>query len=154
MSSDGKCDFKENDPMLFAAIKKFNNYFGKDPQVAVFAPGRVNLIGEHTDYNDGFVLPFALPFRTIVLARKAFDGEQGHHCACSSVVSCNITESGTPVSFVIGPELTKGYPAWGNYIKGTVFQYLKDVPVDFSFNAVIISDVPLGSGLSSSAALE
>lgn len=152
-SNCAKFDFRENDPMLFTAIDKFKSYFGDEPEVAVFAPGRVNLIGEHTDYNDGFVLPFALPFKTIVVARKTVDG-CGYSCIDSNVVSCTPSVAAAPVSFLIGPKLTKGQPAWGNYVKGTAFQYLKDLPVNFAFNAVVISDVPLGSGLSSSASLE
>lgn len=146
-------DAPENDAMLLKAINTFRTNFGSDPEVAAFAPGRVNLIGEHTDYNDGFVLPFALPFRTIVVASKIVDS-CGYSCTDSNIISCTINENATPVSFNVGPNLAKGQPEWANYVKGTVFHYLKDLPLNFAFNAVIISDVPLGSGLSSSASLE
>ena len=70
-----------NDENLVKAVNLFREKFGADPEVAVYAPGRVNLIGEHTDYNDGFVLPFALPFRTIVVGSKSLTGN-------STIVSC------------------------------------------------------------------
>ena len=60
----------------------------------------------------------------------------------------------TPVSFVIDATLSKGVPHWMNYVKGTIFHYLRDLPVSFAANFVIVSNVPVGSGLSSSAALE
>ena len=61
----------EKDHLLATAVYLFRDQFGSDPSVAAFAPGRVNLIGEHTDYNDGFVLPFALPYRTVIVGAKA-----------------------------------------------------------------------------------
>lgn len=57
-----------------AAVAEYRRSFGCDPEAAAFAPGRVNLIGEHTDYNDGFVLPFALPYRTVVVGGKSNTG--------------------------------------------------------------------------------
>ena len=53
--------------LLRNGFEKFVEIFGADPLLVAFAPGRVNLIGEHTDYNDGFVLPFALPFKTVIV---------------------------------------------------------------------------------------
>ena len=154
MSKPTPLDCPENDGMLLKAMEVFVRNYGSGPEVAVFAPGRVNLIGEHTDYNDGFVLPFALPFRTIVLASKIVD-TCGYSCIDSNVVSCTIEESYLrPVSFRIDDTLQKSEPTWANYVKGTVYHYMKDLPLNFAFNAVIISNVPLGSGLSSSAALE
>ena len=153
MSSKPALDCPENDAMLLKAMDVFLRNYGSEPEVAVYAPGRVNLIGEHTDYNDGFVLPFALPFRTIVLASKIVDS-CGYSCIDSNVVSCTIDDSNLPVSFRIDETLEKGQPTWANYVKGTIYHYLKDLPMNFAFNAVIISNVPLGSGLSSSAALE
>jgi len=130
------------------AVGAFQRVFDKDPEVAVFAPGRVNLIGEHTDYNDGFVLPMAIPFKTIVVGSLSHETE-------SKIFSTNINiESEQLVSFVVDKGLSVGLPKWANYVKGTVYHYLNDLPKGFSFNAVISSDVPSGSGLSSSAALE
>lgn len=132
--------------MLMGAVDVFRMYFGSDPSVASFAPGRVNLIGEHTDYNDGFVLPFALPYKTIVVGARAENGKE------STVVST--AKNLSTATFEVNTKLSKGDPEWANYVKGTVFQYLKELPEGFAFNAVIVSNVPIGSGLSSSAALE
>ena len=109
------------------------------------------IIGEHVDYNGGFVLPFALPFKTIIVGSKA-------RSKVSKIYSININSESIKieeiVSFEINDKLSKGTPTWANYVKGTVFQYLKELPKDAAFNAVIWSNVPMGSGLSSSAALE
>jgi galactokinase len=100
------------------------------------------------DYNDGFVLPFALPFRTYVVGAKSASKD-------SHIFSTTKSEGfEAPVSFVINDKLGKGAPEWANYVKGTVYQYVRDLPEGAAFDAVISSNVPLGSGLSSSAALE
>lgn len=68
-----------------AAVELYRRSFGCDPEAAGFAPGRVNLIGEHTDYNDGFVLPFALPYRTVVVggrSQSAGEGMPAKLCGC------------------------------------------------------------------------
>ena len=114
-------------------------------EVIAFGPGRVNLIGEHTDYNGGFVLPFALPLKTIVIGSKA---------AGSVSTICSTIPGMDKASFVIDAALTKGEPAWSNYVKGTIAQYFNDLPPNAAVNMVVVSSVPLGSGLSSSAALE
>ena len=131
------------------AVEKFRSIFHTEPQVCVFAPGRVNLIGEHTDYNDGFVFPFALPYRTVMVGSKVPTNSK----TCK-VVSMNMPENEANIEFCIDSSLNKGLPSWGNYVKGTIFQYLKDLPSECAFNAVITSSIPIGSGLSSSAALE
>lgn len=137
-------------PKLVEAINEFKKQFNKHPDIAVFAPGRVNLIGEHVDYNMGFVLPFALPFKTFIVGSRKTSGTD------TTIVSCSMKSDGesSPVIFSISPSLKKGLPEWANYVKGTIFQYLEDLPDSLAFDAVIASDVPLGSGLSSSAALE
>ncbi|RYH28718.1 hypothetical protein EON65_11130 [archaeon] len=127
------------------ALAFFKLKFESEPETSVFAPGRANLIGEHTDYNNGFVLPFALPHKTIIVASRS--------TAKESIVY-STAKPGEPVTFLVDGTLSKGSPSWGNYVKGVVFQYLEDLPREFAFNAVICSNVPLGSGLSSSAALE
>ena len=137
-----------DESMLLSAVETYRDAFDATPDAAVFAPGRVNLIGEHTDYNDGFVLPFALPHKTIIVGSRVNNSTE------SSVISITIDKSAPPVKFVINSSLSKGEPSWANYVKGTVFQYIKELPPNFAFNAVIISNVPSGSGLSSSAALE
>ena len=135
-----------NDIQAIQAVKLFRQTFQRDPEVAVFAPGRANLIGEHTDYNEGFVLPFAIPYKTVIVAAKLPLGSK------SSIISGEFSQD--TVDFVIDSNLGKGTPSWANYVKGTIFQYLKDLPKGVAFQAAIISNVPLGAGLSSSAALE
>eukprot|EP01035_Chromulina_nebulosa_P003635 gene3635-4969_t len=136
------------DRLLAEGIDLFRLKFSADPFLCAYAPGRVNLIGEHTDYNDGFVLPFALPYRTYVIGSIALN------TSISTVYSSSQDEKAT---FKVNGSICKGEPIWANYVKGTIFQYLSEIgsnSSNFAFNAVIVSNVPLGSGLSSSAALE
>ena len=106
--------------------------------ITAAAPGRVNLIGEHTDYADGFVLPFALPQQTIVRAEL------------SDANGWTVTSRGETVHFDLAVKQT----GWSAYVAGVVWA-LRDAGFDVP-NATldIESDVPLGAGLSSSAALE
>ncbi len=135
------------DPLLVEAVNIFREKFVSNPEVAVFAPGRANLIGEHTDYNEGFVLPFALPYKTIIVASKT--------SAPGDCIVYSTAIDDKPAVFRADKSLKQGEPGWANYVKGVVFQYLDDLPHDgASFQAVIVSNVPLGSGLSSSAAIE
>ena len=135
------------DTLLGDAVAKYKDVFGEVPSAAAFAPGRVNLIGEHVDYNDGFVLPFALPFRTVVVGSLTEGG-------VSKIISLNVEKSEATCSFTLDEKLSKGHPLWANYVKGTAKQYLGEVGAGASFNAVVVSNVPIGSGLSSSASLE
>jgi galactokinase len=120
----------------------FEERFGEAPALVWAAPGRVNLIGEHTDYNDGFVLPFALPHRTAVAAARSADG--------AWTVWSELT--GETVTFdALAPGTPEG---WGSYVAGIVWA-LGEAGVKVpGARLAIASDVPGGSGLSSSAALE
>jgi len=121
-------------------VKEFVTVYGAEPDGVWAAPGRVNLIGEHTDYNDGFVLPFALPQRTVVAASRLDTPEW-------TVWSEQTDER---ISF----DLAERVPGWGAYVAGVVWALREagfDVP---GARMAITSDVPLGAGLSSSAALE
>ncbi|MEU4423967.1 galactokinase [Actinoplanes sp. NPDC024001] len=125
-----------------AAAAAFREAYGTEPTGLWAAPGRVNLIGEHTDYNDGFVLPFALPQRTIAAAGPAPDGQWS---VCSTLAPEPVTFGVTEPGEVTG---------WGAYVAGVVWA-LRDAGFDVPpARIAIASDVPLGSGLSSSAALE
>jgi len=122
--------------------------------VKVFAPGRVNIIGEHTDYNDGFVLPCALGLRTVAVGRIRKDSKT------SRIVSANasgVVEFVTDAKGLAAPEKS-AKRSWGDYVRGVVAQYADDVNEffkgDFAFEAAFVSNVPLGGGLSSSASLE
>jgi len=111
--------------------------------VRASAPGRVNLIGEHTDYNDGFVLPMPIPQRTRVELRHREDGLVGVSSSSPGAV---------PASWTLGEEAPTG--GWCDYVAG-VFAVARSAGLPLSGVALSMSsDVPLGSGLSSSAALE
>ncbi|KAM4692044.1 galactokinase [Rhinophrynus dorsalis] len=132
------------------AFRVFAESFGgRGPQIGVSAPGRVNLIGEHTDYNGGFVLPMALPLVTVMVGTPRDDGK------ISIVTTAEGADEPHKVEFEApreGKPLSPGCPNWANYVKG-VIQHYRAGPVP-GFNAVIASNVPLGGGLSSSASLE
>ncbi|XP_063816665.1 galactokinase isoform X2 [Pseudophryne corroboree] len=122
---------------------------GAAPDIAVFAPGRVNLIGEHTDYNGGFVLPMALPLITVVVGTQRDDGKICIVTTAEGADQPHRVEFEAPNA---DRPLTPGTPKWANYVKG-VIQHYRAGPVP-GFNAVIATSVPLGGGLSSSASLE
>jgi len=133
-----------NDHFAGRAARMFEKIYGRSPRLAAIAPGRVNLIGEHTDYNDGFVLPMTIERQTLFLGEPTEDQE----------VNLHSLTTGESASFSLRGGVQRGDPAWSNYVRGVVagFQALK---VSLTgFNAVIDSNVPLGGGLSSSAALE
>lgn len=122
--------------------QQFTEAFHSRPRVFA-APGRVNIIGEHTDYNEGFVLPAAID-KAAYLAIGPAEGNEG------TWLSADFSESVT-IRF---DTIEKNEKAWANYLLGIVDQFIKlgmKVP---AFNAVLSADVPIGAGLSSSAALE
>lgn len=117
----------------------------KAESVRADAPGRVNLIGEHTDYNGGFVLPVALPQRTRVELRPRRDRRVRVSSAQYGAAGGNM------VTYELGSEQRDN--TWADYVRG-VTHVLADVAVIAGFDAHIDSDVPAGAGLASSAALE
>ena len=128
-----------------AVARSFERMFGRRPEVVASAPGRVNLIGEHTDYNGGFVLPIAIPQRTwTALAHATGDRVR--------VWSASITRSPGVESYRLGGEAKTR--RWFDYIQGCTEAVRRDGGTIGGFDLAIASDVPLGSGLSSSAALE
>ena len=127
--------------------KEFNRLYGRSPRWIAAAPGRVNLIGEHTDYNEGFVLPMAIKRYAIMAADHAGNG--------SKTISIHDTADGVePVVIDLTTPVTPAKPKWGNYPRGVVagFQARKMNPG--ALDVLLHSTVPLGGGLSSSAALE
>ncbi|XP_041076810.1 galactokinase [Polyodon spathula] len=136
--------------LLVKARRVYRESFGDtEPEIAVSAPGRVNLIGEHTDYNDGLVLPMALPMVTVLV------GSQTTDTSVSIVTAAEEADEPRRVDFPLPQDsnpLTPGEPKWANYVKG-VIQHYRAGPLP-GFRAVIVSNVPLGGGLSSSASLE
>ncbi len=130
------------------AAAAFRSVHGRDPAGVFSAPGRVNLIGEHTDYNDGYVLPFALPHRIaaavaprtdtrVTVATRGSDGRLQH---------------ATPVDL---HRLRPGEPGgWASYVAGVVWAFRAECGLTHGADLVIAGTVPSGAGLSSSAALE
>ncbi|CAH2038023.1 unnamed protein product, partial [Iphiclides podalirius] len=137
---------KGEERLLAEARHKFLSLFGREPTAAACAPGRVNLIGEHVDYCEGFVLPVALPFVTLIVG--GFNDTE--ECQVVSVLADG-EELRTSFPTPSAAPLNRGSPAWTNYVKGVVANFPGDLR---GFNAVIVSDVPMGAGVSSSASLE
>jgi galactokinase len=108
------------------------------------APGRVNLIGEHTDYNDGFVCPMAIDRETRIFAVPRQD----------AVVRIHSITARETATFPINHEVPKGEPAWALYPKGAAEAIRQKVNLHRGFDAVVFTNVPLGGGLSSSASFE
>lgn len=123
---------------------QFQQAFGRPPTHAAVAPGRVNLIGEHTDYNDGFVLPLAIEKYSVVVAARRGDG----------LASMRSTGFEGVAEFEVGPALCPGQPGWANYVKGAVAGCLQAGLTPGGFDALLDSAVPAGGGLSSSASIE
>jgi len=122
---------------------KFIELFGQTPRI-FRSPGRINLIGEHTDYNEGFVLPAAIDKE--IMAALAINGSDS---------ICHLYAMDLDLSFEF--DLNQFEPCtegWPNYIMGVADQILKNDSKLKGFDCVIGGDVPLGAGLSSSAALE
>jgi galactokinase len=121
--------------------KKFLETFGEEPDLVAAAPGRVNLIGEHIDYSDGFVLPFAIKDRTLVAARKRND----------STVRIASAQRRNKIVTVSINQMKPGLKGeWERYALGVLWAMGIKEGVDL----LIDGNVPLGAGLSSSAALE
>lgn len=122
----------------------FEERFGGRPTLLVRAPGRANLIGEHTDYNDGFVLPIALD-RDFWLALRPRPDTQVR------LWSLNMSEGNEFALDAIEPDV-EGH--WSNYVRGVAAHLAARQPLMRGFDAVLHGTVPIGSGLSSSAAIE
>ncbi|KFX02914.1 galactokinase [Pectobacterium betavasculorum] len=124
----------------------FVRLFGYTPHAAIQAPGRVNLIGEHTDYNDGFVLPCAIDYQTVVSAAVRQDG-------IVRVVAVDYDNQQD--AFDLAKEIVPHSEyVWANYIRGTVkFLLARGLPLS-GMDMVVSGNVPSGAGLSSSASLE
>jgi galactokinase len=125
-------------------VEKFNEKFNAAPQVIVRSPGRVNIIGEHTDYNEGFVLPAAIDKAAYIALSLRTDNEIHLYAADLNETFSTDIDSIKPVGDV----------SWPNYIIGAAAQLAKKNISLKGFNAVLASDVPIGAGLSSSAAVE
>ncbi|ERK18326.1 MAG: galactokinase [Pantoea sp.] len=124
----------------------FVETFGYQPSHSIQAPGRVNLIGEHTDYNDGFVLPCAIDYQTVIACAKRDDRQV-------RVVAVDYDNQQDSFSLDAPIEPVKE-PMWANYVRGVV-KHLQKRDASFGgVDMVISGNVPQGAGLSSSASLE
>lgn len=128
------------------AVQAFQHRFGVRPPIVARAPGRVNLIGDHTDYNDGFVLPMAIDRAVWIALRPRSDA----HVLVHSLDFDRDTE------FDLGQELERG-SGWQEYVRGIAWalrEKSNGTPPRRGWEGVAAGDVPRGAGLSSSAALE
>lgn len=124
-------------------VTEFTRRFGTQPTIVARGPGRVNLIGEHTDYNEGFVLPVAID-RAAWIAAQPVDEPFITVCSLDRKPVCR---------FAVDAPITHGQ-GWTDYVRGVAWSLQCDgVPLR-GWQGIVSSDVPIGAGLSSSAALE
>lgn len=124
-------------------IRGFEQHFGSPPALVVRAPGRVNLIGEHTDYNDGFVLPIAIDRAVWIALRPRSDRQ----------IVVHSLDFGQQQAFSLVEMRNEG-AGWIEYIKGIAWVLQEAGYALSGWEGVLAGDVPIGAGLSSSAALE
>ena len=131
-------------------VQNFKNEFKKDtttPTEVFFAPGRVNLIGEHIDYNGGKVFPCALDFGTYAVVTKREDKN-------FRMFSENFKELGT-IEFSLDSLIYNKKDDWANYPKGVIKTFLDaGFKIDSGFDVLFYGNIPNGAGLSSSASIE
>ncbi|WP_156300001.1 galactokinase [Streptobacillus canis] len=133
--------------MLKTLEYRFNELFGKNYETRYFAPGRVNLIGEHTDYNGGNVFPCAIDRGTIALVAKRED-------RTCRFYSENFKEKGV-IEFSIDELVNDPSHDWVNYPKGMFKAFMdKGYEITHGFDVLLYGDIPNGAGLSSSASVE
>jgi galactokinase len=124
--------------------EKFNDIYGKEAQHAYFSPGRVNLIGEHIDYNGGLVMPCAITFGTYLLVTTNTDNVFRFR-------SLNFDEN---ADIALQTGYQKDGSGWFNYPLGVINAFLKDGHQLTGLDLLFYGDIPIGSGLSSSASIE
>ncbi|WP_343698158.1 galactokinase [Flavobacterium sp.] len=133
-----------NDILIQNTTAFFEKSFGSKPEKVVLSPGRINIIGEHIDYNDGYVLPAAID-KVICFAFEKSNSKK------SKIIAIDLNEE---FEIDLTEEVKLSEAVWTNYIRGVIKQ-LQDKGFSFDgFNCVFSSNIPVGSGLSSSAALE
>lgn len=126
-------------------IAQFTRHFGCQPEHVIRSPGRVNLIGEHTDYNDGFVLPMAIEPATVMAIRPRDD-------RMIRIISEDFEEESV---IDLAHMIKDSQGGWSEYIKGMAWAIQQELGVTLQgFDAFEASNVPIGAGLSSSASFE
>ncbi|HTY18386.1 MAG TPA: galactokinase [Myxococcota bacterium] len=131
-----------SDVVLRAAVRGLREAFGRSPELAVRAPGRVNLIGEHTDYNGGLVLPCAIDRATVAVAARRSDSRLRVHSTALGAAG------------EIEPGRAARGRGWLDYVTGVAWAFQREGLPVAGLDVALASDLPRESGLSSSAALE
>lgn len=125
-------------------LDAFKGAYGTEADVLAFAPGRLEILGNHTDYNEGFTLSTAVDMGTFFAARKI----EGTTCTVKSINNDSVR------TFDLNNLMEKTKGDWSNYIKGVLVEMTKRDIKPVAFEAVILGNVPLSAGMSSSASLE
>ena len=133
-----------NEAVYNELMTKYKDHYGFEADVVSYAPGRIEVLGNHTDYNEGYVFSAAINFGTFFAARKA----EGMGCR---LVAGDLMKE---VSFNAGSIEASDTDGWQNYVKGTLAGLAVNGTVECGFDGMFFGNIPLGSGLSSSAALE
>lgn len=123
----------------------FETHYGEAPALIAHAPGRVNIIGEHTDYNEGFVFPAAINFGTWVAAKKRTDND---------IVVTAMDYENQQNQFSLSDINYDEEQGWANYVRGVVKVFKEAMPDFGGANLLVTGNVPQGAGLSSSASFE
>ena len=133
-----------NESVYSELIKKYRAHFGHEPDVVAYAPGRIEVLGNHTDYNEGFVFSAAINYGTFFAASK------------SATKSCRLMAGDLmkEVTFETSAIEASKTDTWQNYVKGTLAGLTAVKAVPCGFDGMFLGNIPLGSELSSSAALE
>ena len=134
------------------AKDQFVRHFGREGKIHVIrAPGRVNLIGEHTDYNEGFVCPMAIEPQVLMVCRARSDGQ----VVVRSTAVPETLQPDTPLRFSVDSAIEKAPKGdFGNYVRGPAAMLrAKGIPLE-GMDCLVTNTLPTGSGLSSSAAME
>jgi len=134
------------DSKLVVSTKQaFKKQFGEEPETIFMSPGRINVIGEHVDYNNGFVLPAAIDKYICFAVKKLADSETGEFYAVdlNETYTVHVNDDLKPVS-----------QNWANYLIGVIHGIKEKGKKVGGFKVAFSSDIPMGAGLSSSAALE
>ena len=134
------------DEMTAQARQAYEDRFGGPGKWVVAAPGRVNLIGEHTDYNDGFVMPMAIERYVVIVAGPA--------TGSGDTVRVFSDAMGEECTIEVGEPVPDSLPQWGMYVRGVLEEMREAGHTTGPIQALVHANVPLGAGLSSSAALE
>lgn len=133
-----------NKTVFESVAKKFAEHYGKPHTVAAYAPGRVEVLGNHTDYNEGYVLSAAINMGTFFLAAPSPDSK-------CRLVAADLDQEAT---FDISSVTASTEMSWANYVKGVFAGLAKKGDIKNGFWGMFLGNIPLGAGLSSSAALE